>query len=151
MVPTPADIARYRHIAAAVVRGVGLLMLVYSATRVGVYLWNNFDGIARQLNTGGGGNMRTLGLRRYIASLVLPVVLLAFSVVMIGWPGRIARWLVPARVRPACPGCGFALKGLRSEVCPECGLKLGPEFLGAGDGKGDAERRSAKAGGGQSE
>ncbi|MEO0630695.1 MAG: hypothetical protein AAFY46_08195 [Planctomycetota bacterium] len=147
MVPTPADIARYRHIAAAVVRGVGLLLLIYSATRVGVYLWNNFDGIARQFNAGGGGNVRTLGLRRYIASLVLPTVLLAFSVVLVGWPAFVARWLVPARVRAACPGCGFALSGLRSVVCPECGLKLGAEFLSEGEG----EKRSAKAGGGQSE
>lgn len=135
MVPTPADIARYRHIAAAVVRGVGLLLLVYSATRVGVYVWNNFDGIARQLNAG-GTNVRSVGLRRYAASLVLPAVLLGLSIVLVGWPGWIARWLVPARARAACPGCGFSLSGLRSEVCPECGLRLGAEFFATPTGGG---------------
>ncbi|MEL6797588.1 MAG: hypothetical protein AAFO89_12305 [Planctomycetota bacterium] len=139
MVPTPADIARYRHIAAAVVRGVGLLLLIYSATRVGTYLWNNFDGISRQLS--GGPGVRPFGLRRYIATLALPAVLLVFSMVLVARPRFIARWLVPARVRAACPGCGFDVNGLRSEVCPECGLKLGPEFFrgpGAAEPKAEA-------------
>lgn len=141
MVPTPADIARYRHLAAAVVRGVGLLLLVYSATRVGVFVWNNFDWIAQQWTqrVGGAPNTRVVAMRRSIASLVLPVVLLGFSVVLVARPRFIARWLVPARVRAACPGCGFDVNGLRSETCPECGLKLGPEFF---RGPGAAEPKA---------
>lgn len=134
MVPTPADIARYRHVAAAVVRGVGLLMLIYAAGRLGGYLWNNFDGISRQFSSPVG--MRGVGLRRYVGSMIFPAVLLASSIVAIGWPRWIARLLVPARVRPACPGCGFSLKGLRSETCPECGLWLGPAFLNPADQSG---------------
>lgn len=121
MVPTPADIARYRHVAAAVIRGVGLLLLLYSATRVSMYLWQHLDQMARQFNSGAS-------VRRYVSGLSLQTVLLIFSVVAICWPGWIARWLVPARVRAACPGCGFSAAGLRSDRCPECGLVLGAEF-----------------------
>ncbi|MEO1583472.1 MAG: hypothetical protein AAFR96_02735 [Planctomycetota bacterium] len=133
MVPTPADIARYRHVAAAVVRGVGLLLLVYGATRLGVFVYGNFDAIVRQV---GGGSGRGSGpfaqlssLRRYVAAGSVPLVLAVAGLVAVWRPVWIARWLVPARVTPRCPGCGFHLAGLRSESCPECGMFLGAAFL----------------------
>ncbi len=126
MVPTPADIARYRHVAAAVVRGVGLLLLLYAATRVGTFIWTNLDDLSSAMGRGG---VQRWNLERLVSSVSLQAVLLVFAIIAIGWPRWIARWLVPARVRAACPGCGFNLSGLRSETCPECGLILGTEFL----------------------
>lgn len=125
MVPSPADIARYRHIAAAAVRGVGLLLFLYAGTRVGVFLWANLEELVASFS---GGPRQRWNVERLITSVSLQAVLLGFSVFAIGWPRLIARWLVSARVRPACPGCGFDVKGLRSDICPECGLKLGSEF-----------------------
>ena len=135
MVPTPADIARYRHVAAAAVRGVGLLLFLYAATRVGFFIWSTSDEVMQAL---GGGTPRW-NVERLVSSVSLQAVLLVFSVFAIGWPRVLARWLVPARVRAACPGCGFDLDGLRSETCPECGLLLGAEFLPGDTKAGDAE------------
>ncbi len=142
MVPSPADIARYRHIAAAVVRGVGLLVFLYAATRVGLFLWTSGDDLLAALGLGAGaGRRQRWNVERLVTGVALQAVLLAFSVFAMGWPGVLARWLVPAKVRAACPGCGFDVHGLRSEVCPECGLRLGPAFLPS----------DSKAGGGESE
>ena len=147
MVPTPADIARYRHIASAIVRGVGLLLLLYSVPRLGMWVWSNFDQLAGVVS--GGSAVPRWGFERLISGVALQAVLFAFGVVSVLRPGWVARWLVPARARAACPGCGFNLSGLRSETCPECGLVLGAEFVEAGGGGPIGE--GSKAGGSDSE
>ncbi|MEO1511361.1 MAG: hypothetical protein AAFU70_04740, partial [Planctomycetota bacterium] len=62
------------------------------------------------------------------------------AAVLVSMPGliswvfshRIARGLVPVRTAIHCPGCGYRIEGLEEARCPECGLELPAEFMGAG-------------------
>lgn len=122
MVPSSADIARYRHIAAAVVRGVGLMLLLYSGARLGVHLWDRYWGMVNAI--AGGGPVRPW----LTAVPKLHLVLGAASLFVLARPRRIARWLVPWPADTACPCCRFSLERFRAHRCPECGVVLGPDF-----------------------
>jgi hypothetical protein len=53
------------------------------------------------------------------------VALMAPGIVMMIFSRRIVRWTIPVPVME-CAECGYALKNLQSEVCPECGYDLAP-------------------------
>ncbi|MEM8757867.1 MAG: hypothetical protein AAGF47_08810 [Planctomycetota bacterium] len=147
MVPSAADIARYRHIAAACLRGVGLLVMLYSVARLGGHVYSHFD---RFLNMARG----TQQADWLIVQTVMPAALLLFSIAAVFFPRLLARWIVPAWSPNRCPACGFSLVDLASDLCPECGVHLGPAFR-SGQVKADASnaeqpsRRGSDDGGGE--
>ncbi|MEM9166762.1 MAG: hypothetical protein AAGB48_07025 [Planctomycetota bacterium] len=121
MVPSQADIARYRHVAAACVRGVGVVILLYAAARLGGHVYQHFD----RFVSGFRGTTQQQWL--YIQA-IMPATLFVGSLVFVLFPKQVARWLVPASPTVRCPTCRFRLEGLASDICPECGVGLGPEF-----------------------
>jgi hypothetical protein len=122
VVPSAADIVRYRCIAAAVIRGIGLLMLLYAAARVGVHLWDSYWATVGTIAAGAP-------TRSWLAALPkLHMVLGAVAIVMFTRSSRIARVLVPWTADAACPRCRFSLESFQADLCPECGLHLGPSF-----------------------
>lgn len=51
------------------------------------------------------------------------VLVVAFAVMLLIFERRLTRWLAPIPLRH-CHECGYAMKGLHSTRCPECGAEL---------------------------
>lgn len=111
-----ATVARRRHTATMLLRAALLLWIGYTAVQLVQALIAAVQGIL------GGG----YPIGAFVYEVVIPLVFriaLAAAVMLI--EGPLVRWLVPIGQREnSCPRCGYALKDLKSPVCPECGLNM---------------------------
>lgn len=88
-----------------------------------------------------------------LARHVVPYLLLTWALALVGSMMGIAasrlRYTIVVRPRGTCPGCGYCLKGLPANVCPECGRPFTLEEIGASgedspDGGPGAESPAAR-------
>ena len=113
------QIIKRRHVATIIVRGLALAMMLYG----GVYvLWGlgTFLGINGLVNVFQGFSTFWTDMFNpfwYGLAVLLPGILIAVL------DRRIVRWLIPVP-RHECPQCGYALRQLGSNRCPECGCEL---------------------------
>ena len=97
--------------------------------RAAILLWVGYTAlllvqsliIAAQGMLGGG-----YPIGAFVYDVLIPlafrVALIAVAVLL---ERPIVRWIVPlGPSQNVCPRCGYALKDLKSPVCPECGLNL---------------------------
>lgn len=115
-------VARYRLVAAAVLRLIGLWVLITRPTsyiqQAVVVWWQNSNQAL--------GNARSsifLDQPWLIGNLFQGFFFVAAGVVLLVYARRIAIWIVPVP-RPRCPGCQYDLKASAAAICPECGLDL---------------------------
>jgi hypothetical protein len=118
MIPSPAEVVRFRALAAAALRLGGVVGLTFSF-RAGL-TW-----LVEGLRDKDLLNWYVSGDR---LSTIIFYGMLGLGLV-VGAP-RWARWLLPMPDSLTCPACGYAIPGRRAPVCPECGLALPPEFRG---------------------
>jgi hypothetical protein len=119
VIPSPADLLRFRVVAAAVLRLGGIVSFLASVYAAASWL---LEGLRDQDLT----NLDYYSDRAF--QLVFFGVL---GVVLVLRPARMASWLLPMPDSPACPSCGYTLRGLPAPTCPECGLALPPELMGS--------------------
>lgn len=88
--------------------------VLYGAVTFGLFMWA-FDGVPRYLAGPERGNLTTLLLK-------LPIWLGAGALF-----GFIMKWILGRRhnFKPGhCRACGYDLRGLPDNVCPECGFRF---------------------------
>lgn len=117
MIPNAADIVRWRAIVAVVLRVAAVFCFPFGFIPIGLWL---IEGVA-------DGDL--LDLYYYAVNIVSGFILIVFPVGLFLTAGLIARLVVPLRIAPACPGCGYSAVALTGSNCPECGLALGPGFV----------------------
>ena len=107
-------VIKRRLLATAVLRGIGLALLV-----TGLVL--SCYGLGRAVIWSGIGNL--LGDYSNANLLAQGATLTVFGLALGLVSRRAARWLVPMP-RHECPECGYRLQKLAQPRCPECGLDL---------------------------
>lgn len=111
MIPDLETVLRRRHVVVILIRAAVLLMLVWWAISV-------LDEIVY--------GVLTLNLSsatwNFLPRLASGIVWLGVAGALLLFQRRLAALLVPMGRRiDSCMHCGYALKDLRSDLCPECG------------------------------
>ena len=117
MVPTHAEVVRQRHFLAAILRALGIVMIVLSTLPFGSWL---LEGIR-------DGDL--LDMSYYFVQVFLGVVLLILGSTIFLQANSFSRILLPLIRTSRCPNCRYSLRDLADPVCPECGLSLSAEFF----------------------
>lgn len=118
MIPSPAEVVRFRAVGAAGLRLGGVVYLLVAAR----------SGLAWLVE--GLRDNDFLNLDTYSGEVIALVFYGVLGCVLVIGAPRWARWLLPMPDSLACPACGYAIPGLTAPVCPECGLALPAEFRG---------------------
>lgn len=115
-------VTRYRMIAAAVLRLIGLWVLITRPVpliqQAAILWWQS-----TRANT---VNVRTSILYDQpwlVGNILQGLFFVAAGVVLLVYARRIAILIVPVP-RPRCPGCQYDLKASQAAICSECGLDL---------------------------
>jgi hypothetical protein len=114
MTPDLGTIARRRHAATVALRAIVTIWVAYA-------LWLTLEYLVSQLDA-----FLNAGFLAWVFQLAIPLLArLVLAAIVLLLEKRLVRWIVPIGSRDnACPRCGYALKDLKSPVCPECGLDL---------------------------
>ena len=117
MVPTHAEVVRQRHFLAAILRALGIVMIVLSTLPFGSWL---LEGIS-------DGDL--LDMSYYFFQVFMGVALIIVGSAITLRAGSFSRILLPLIKTSRCPNCRYSLDDLADPVCPECGLSLSAEFF----------------------
>ncbi len=133
MLPTIADIVRYRFFTSILLRLAGVLMVVISIAPI----------LSWQLEGWRDGDL--LSWYYYAPRIIFGFALLVPGLACILFAPLIARFAIPIRRSRAmrCPRCLYRIHPLSVNrarpVCPECGLILPPELVQPDDAANDPE------------
>lgn len=130
MYPTVEDVIRFRLIARALLRMIGIVVALFCFWPFSSWI---MEGVrARDL----------LWLSYYAPRIILGLTAIVLGAAFFFGARPIARVLIPMRYENECPACRYPLAGSRAERCPECGLRLPPGFASETDAESiDAARR----------
>ncbi|GAB5497364.1 MAG: hypothetical protein Phyf2KO_24440 [Phycisphaerales bacterium] len=115
-------VTRYRLIAAAVLRLIGLWVLITRPIpliqQAAILWWQTARASTANVRSGLIYDQPWL-----VGNLFQAIFFVAAGVVLLVYARRVAIWVVPVP-KPRCPGCQYDLKASAAAICPECGLDL---------------------------
>jgi hypothetical protein len=103
---------------ALAVRAIGIFVLAEAAPNALYYLVSSF-GMYQQLKQSPGASIEDV-LWGQGPTILYTLLRLALGVYLLRGGGVIARYCVRV-CENACPACGYDLRNVSAEVCPECG------------------------------
>lgn len=103
---------------ALAVRAIGIFVLAEAAPNALYYLVSSF-GMYQQLKQSPGASIEDL-LWGQGPTILYTLLRLALGVYLLRGGGAIARYCVRV-CEYACPACGYDLRNVSTETCPECG------------------------------
>jgi hypothetical protein len=121
MVPSVADIIRYRYVTRLVLRLVGLILLLFSLVSLIAWL---VEGIIGEFFIDYYFIEYYFTSARSCSGVLMFVV--GIGLILLAKP--LAKAFNPLP-RNECPQCGYHLRDLTRPVCPECGLQMPAELL----------------------